>query len=134
MPRLRLRTRVQSGTGIIELLVSLGSEVRHGWCCRGRRTSESRHWLRAANSGELRNRDTSRMLNVNGPLRVGIGGPVGSGKTALMDCLCKRLRDRFEIAAITNDIYTKWDAEYLDRKRTRLNSRHVSESRMPSSA
>src|SRR5437868_12381735 len=51
----------------------------------------------------------------NGPLRVGIGGPVGSGKTALMDCLCKRLRDRYEIAAITNDIYTKWDAEYLVR-------------------
>jgi urease accessory protein len=55
------------------------------------------------------------MLNINGPLRVGVGGPVGSGKTALMDCLCKRLRDRFEIAAITNDIYTKWDAEYLVR-------------------
>src|SRR5262249_24796531 len=53
--------------------------------------------------------------NLNGPLRVGIGGPVGSGKTALMDALCKRLRDRFEIAAITNDIYTKWDAEYLMR-------------------
>jgi urease accessory protein len=53
--------------------------------------------------------------NSNGPLRVGIGGPVGSGKTALMDALCKSLRDRFEIAAITNDIYTKWDAEYLVR-------------------
>jgi urease accessory protein len=53
--------------------------------------------------------------NLNGPLRVGVGGPVGSGKTALMDALCKRLRDRFEIAAITNDIYTKWDAEYLVR-------------------
>ena len=52
---------------------------------------------------------------VNGPLRVGIGGPVGSGKTALMDALCKRMRERFEIAAITNDIYTKWDAEYLVR-------------------
>jgi urease accessory protein len=51
----------------------------------------------------------------HGPLRVGIGGPVGSGKTALMDALCKRLRDRYEIAAITNDIYTKWDAEYLVR-------------------
>jgi urease accessory protein len=51
----------------------------------------------------------------HGPLRVGIGGPVGSGKTALMDALCKRMRDRFEIAAITNDIYTKWDAEYLVR-------------------
>jgi urease accessory protein len=48
-------------------------------------------------------------------LRVGVGGPVGSGKTALMDALCKRLRDRYEIAAITNDIYTKWDAEYLVR-------------------
>jgi urease accessory protein len=52
---------------------------------------------------------------MNGPLRVGVGGPVGSGKTALMDALCKRLRDDFEIAAITNDIYTKWDAEYLVR-------------------
>jgi urease accessory protein len=51
----------------------------------------------------------------HGPLRVGVGGPVGSGKTALMDSLCKRLRDRFELAAITNDIYTKWDAEYLVR-------------------
>jgi len=55
------------------------------------------------------------MPNLHGPLRVGIGGPVGSGKTALMDALCKRMRDRFEIAAITNDIYTKWDAEYLVR-------------------
>jgi urease accessory protein len=51
----------------------------------------------------------------HGPLRVGIGGPVGSGKTALVDALCKRLRDRYQIAAITNDIYTKWDAEYLVR-------------------
>jgi urease accessory protein len=55
------------------------------------------------------------MTHPNGPLRVGVGGPVGSGKTALMDCLCKRLRERYEIAAITNDIYTKWDAEYLVR-------------------
>jgi len=53
--------------------------------------------------------------SAHGPLRVGVGGPVGSGKTALMDALCKHLRDRFEIAAITNDIYTKWDAEYLVR-------------------
>jgi len=51
----------------------------------------------------------------NGPLRVGIGGPVGSGKTALMDALCQHLRDRYEIAAITNDIYTKEDAEFLTR-------------------
>ena len=49
------------------------------------------------------------------PLRVGIGGPVGSGKTALMDWLCKRMRGRYEIAAITNDIYTREDAEFLAR-------------------
>src|SRR5450755_3467914 len=55
------------------------------------------------------------MPSSHGPLRVGGGGPVGSGKTSLMDTLCKRLRDRYDIAAITNDIYTKWDAEYLVR-------------------
>ena len=48
-------------------------------------------------------------------LRVGVGGPVGSGKTALMDALCKRLRDRFDVAAVTNDIYTREDAEFLIR-------------------
>ena len=47
------------------------------------------------------------------PLRVGVGGPVGSGKTALMEQLCKRLRDKLDIAAITNDIYTKEDARIL---------------------
>ena len=51
----------------------------------------------------------------HGPLRVGIGGPVGSGKTALTDALCKRMRSRFEVAAITNDIYTREDAEFLTR-------------------
>jgi urease accessory protein len=51
----------------------------------------------------------------NGPLRVGIGGPVGTGKTALMDALCKRLSANYEVAAITNDIYTKEDAEFLTR-------------------
>ena len=51
----------------------------------------------------------------NGPLRIGIGGPVGSGKTALMDALCKYFRDRYDIAAITNDIYTREDAEFLTR-------------------
>ncbi len=55
------------------------------------------------------------MTSPNGPLRVGIGGPVGSGKTALMDALCKGLRDRYDIAAITNDIYTKEDAQFLLR-------------------
>ena len=53
------------------------------------------------------------MASLNGPLRVGIGGPVGSGKTALMEVLCKRLREKYEIAAITNDIYTKEDARIL---------------------
>lgn len=48
-------------------------------------------------------------------LRVGIGGPVGSGKTALMRSLCLALRERFNIAAVTNDIYTKEDAEFLTR-------------------
>ncbi len=51
----------------------------------------------------------------NGPLRVGIGGPVGSGKTALADALCQRMRDDYSIAAITNDIYTREDAEFLTR-------------------
>ncbi|MDR3538468.1 MAG: urease accessory protein UreG [Acetobacteraceae bacterium] len=51
----------------------------------------------------------------NGPLRVGVGGPVGTGKTALMDALCKHFRDTYDIAAITNDIYTKEDAEFLTR-------------------
>ena len=46
-------------------------------------------------------------------LRVGIGGPVGSGKTALTLALCKALRDRFDLAAVTNDIYTEEDAQFL---------------------
>jgi len=48
-------------------------------------------------------------------LRLGIGGPVGSGKTALVDTLCKRLRERYEIAVVTNDIYTREDADFLLR-------------------
>ena len=51
----------------------------------------------------------------HGPLRVGIGGPVGSGKTALVDRLCKRMRERYQIAVVTNDIYTREDAEFLIR-------------------
>src|SRR5690349_1009029 len=54
-------------------------------------------------------------VSPHGPLRVGIGGPAGSGKTALMDALCRSLREKYEIAAITNDIYTKEDAEFLTR-------------------
>jgi urease accessory protein len=51
--------------------------------------------------------------NANGPLRVGIGGPVGAGKTALTEQLCKRLRDTYDLCAITNDIYTQEDARIL---------------------
>jgi urease accessory protein len=50
------------------------------------------------------------------PLKIGIGGPVGSGKTALAEALCRRLRERVEMAVITNDIYTKEDAEFLTRR------------------
>jgi len=49
------------------------------------------------------------------PLRVGVGGPVGSGKTALLDALCKRLRQDYQLAVVTNDIYTREDAEFLIR-------------------
>jgi urease accessory protein len=54
-------------------------------------------------------------MTANTPLRVGVGGPVGSGKTALLDALCKHLRERYEIAVVTNDIYTREDAEFLIR-------------------
>jgi urease accessory protein len=50
------------------------------------------------------------------PLKIGIGGPVGSGKTALVEALCRRLRDRLEMAVVTNDIYTREDAEFLVRR------------------
>ncbi len=51
----------------------------------------------------------------NGPLRVGIGGPVGAGKTSLVEALCKAMREDYSIGVITNDIYTREDAEYLMR-------------------
>jgi urease accessory protein len=54
-------------------------------------------------------------MNRKGPLRVGIAGPVGSGKTALVDALCKELRERCDMAVVTNDIYTKEDAQFLMR-------------------
>src|SRR5690606_13259980 len=54
-------------------------------------------------------------MSSNEPLRIGIGGPVGSGKTALTLALCQRLRDEYNIAVVTNDIYTKEDAEFLTR-------------------
>ncbi|MGD2020937.1 MAG: urease accessory protein UreG [Thiohalocapsa sp.] len=61
----------------------------------------------------------------NNPLRVGVGGPVGSGKTALLDALCKRLRGDYEIAVVTNDIYTREDAEFLIRSEALESTRIV---------
>ncbi len=54
-------------------------------------------------------------MESRGPLRVGVGGPVGSGKTALVERLCKKMRETYDIAVVTNDIYTKEDAEFLTR-------------------
>lgn len=49
------------------------------------------------------------------PVKIGVGGPVGSGKTALLDCLCKTMRDRYQLAVVTNDIFTREDMEFLMR-------------------
>src|SRR3954470_22730326 len=65
--------------------------------------------LRAISSPSPRSRGEASFL------RLGVAGPVGSGKTALVDALCKRLRDEFQIAVVTNDIYTKEDAQFLMR-------------------
>jgi len=65
------------------------------------------------------------MLNMTEPLRVGIGGPVGSGKTALTLSLCRRLRDSYNIAVVTNDIYTKEDAEFLTRNEALTSDRII---------
>src|SRR5438094_6882312 len=56
---------------------------------------------------------TQRSPSRDGPLRVGVGGPVGSGKTTLVEMLCKRMRDRYDLAVVTNDIYTKEDERLL---------------------
>ena len=64
-------------------------------------------------------------MSMSNPLRVGVGGPVGSGKTALLDALCKRLRGEHEIAVVTNDIYTREDAEFLIRSQALDASRIV---------
>ncbi len=53
------------------------------------------------------------MQSYQQPLRVGVGGPVGSGKTALLEALCKAMRDHYQIAVVTNDIYTKEDQRIL---------------------
>jgi urease accessory protein len=68
-------------------------------------------------SGPDVNRDRSDVKRETSPLRVGIGGPVGSGKTALTLSLCLALRDRYQVAVVTNDIYTEEDAQFLVRHR-----------------
>ncbi|WP_234186543.1 urease accessory protein UreG [Shinella sp. NM-101] len=65
------------------------------------------------------------MTSKNGPLRVGIGGPVGSGKTALTEKLCKAMRESYSVAVVTNDIYTKEDAEALVRMQALSSDRIV---------
>ncbi|RDL50540.1 Urease accessory protein UreG [Ensifer sp. M14] len=65
------------------------------------------------------------MASKNGPLRIGIGGPVGSGKTALTDKLCKAIREKYSVAVVTNDIYTKEDAEALVRMQALSSDRIV---------
>ncbi|NNU80828.1 urease accessory protein UreG [Halovulum dunhuangense] len=65
------------------------------------------------------------MTRPNGPLRVGIGGPVGAGKTTLTDRLCKAMRERYSVAVITNDIYTREDADALVRSQALPSDRIV---------
>lgn len=65
------------------------------------------------------------MKSQNGPLRVGIGGPVGSGKTALTEKLCKAMRDEYSVAVVTNDIYTREDAEALVRMQALTSDRII---------
>jgi urease accessory protein len=60
--------------------------------------------------------DKESNMNIKkAPLRIGVGGPVGSGKTALLDALCKTMRDDYQLAVVTNDIYTKEDAQFLTK-------------------
>ena len=70
-------------------------------------------------------RKDKRMKSPNGPLRIGIGGPVGSGKTALTEKLCKAMREEYSVAVVTNDIYTREDAEALVRMQALSSDRIV---------
>ena len=63
----------------------------------------------------MMNTNTAKLAPNKAPLRIGIGGPVGSGKTALLDALCKSMRDDYDLAVVTNDIYTKEDAQFLTK-------------------
>lgn len=67
----------------------------------------------------------STVVKSGSPLRIGVGGPVGSGKTALIDALCRRMRDTYNIAVVTNDIYTREDAEFLTRNKTLVAERII---------
>lgn len=85
---------------------------RDSW---GRAYNVSRSLLPAG----LRKHNTSgehTVTHTSSPLRLGIGGPVGSGKTALIEALCLKMRDTYQIAVVTNDIYTREDAKFLTRK------------------
>jgi len=64
-------------------------------------------------------------MSTTSPLRVGVGGPVGSGKTALLDALCKAMRDDYQLAVVTNDIYTQEDARFLIRSEALDESRII---------
>jgi urease accessory protein len=59
------------------------------------------------------------------PVKIGVGGPVGSGKTALLDCLCKVMRDTYELAVVTNDIFTREDMEFLVRSQALASNRII---------
>ena len=64
-------------------------------------------------------------MTIGNALRVGVGGPVGSGKTALVEALCKKMRSQYEIAVVTNDIYTQEDAEFLIRSQALQDDRII---------
>jgi urease accessory protein len=72
--------------------------------------------VKKAKNEEMQLGGTMSATNIS-PLRVGVGGPVGSGKTALVEALCRRLADRYEMGVVTNDIYTREDQEFLIRAR-----------------
>src|SRR5438445_13118198 len=64
-------------------------------------------------------------MNMRRPIKIGVGGPVGSGKTALLDCLCKTMRHHYELAVVTNDIFTKEDMEFLVRSQALSSDRII---------
>src|SRR5204862_4423221 len=86
----------------------------------GHHPSRCSHRIVRAGDGHRGDDSPARSLEVvsivkRGPIRLGIGGPVGSGKTALVDALCKSMRDRYRLGVVTNDIFTREDMEFLVR-------------------